>query len=120
MTSFEYLYTMQSTGQLDIEDLGNCAVVGYNSTMYTRYILIIKTINGKTKIVISGPHWTEIEEPCAAYSYDFQVFDFSASKIEKIIDKFLNSKFLIDQAQEVAFEEAIKYIPDVREYIIND
>lgn len=120
MSSFKYLYEMQATGELDVEDVGNCAIVGINSFQYQRHILLIKTVEGDTKVVISGPHWVELEIPCVDYSYTYQNFQFNQRKIETIIDRFLNGKFLIDQAQVVEFDEALKFIPDVREYIAND
>lgn len=120
MSSFKYLYEMQATGELDVEDIGNCAIVGTNSLQYQRYILIVKTVEGDTKVVISGPHWVELELPCVDYSYTYQNFQFNQRKIETIIDKFLNGKFFIDQARVVEFDEAVKLIPDVREYITND
>lgn len=120
MNSFKYSYEMQATGQLDVEDIGNCAIIGNSITNYTKYVLIVKTVDGQTKVVMSGPHWVELEQPCVDYSYAFQTFQFDSRKIEKLIDKFLNGKFFISQATCVDFEEAIKHIPDVREYIIND
>lgn len=120
MNSFKYLYEMQATGQLDIEDIGNCAIVGMNTKDYTKYILIIKTIDGETKVVTSGPHWVELEMPCMDYSYTYQSFQFSSYKIEKMIDKFLNGKFGIDQATCAEFDEALKHIPDIRRYIVDE
>ena len=117
MNSFEYSYEMQATGQLDIEDIGNCAIVGYNSRQYIKYILIVKTVEGETKIVVSGPHWVELEKPCMDYSYTYQSFQFNEGKISKTIERFLNGKFYIDQAEAVSFEDAINLIPDVRKYL---
>lgn len=120
MRSFSYLYETQATGQLDIEDIGNCAIVAYNSRQYLRYILIVTTVQGQTRIVFSGPHWTELEQPCYDYSYTFQSFQFSQAKIGRVIERFLNGKFYIDQAECVEKEEALEYIPDVRRYIQDD
>ena len=116
--TFEYLYEMKATGEIDVEDIGNCAIVAYNSRMYQRAVLIIKTVEGESRVVISGPHWVELEQPCTEYTFSFSSFQFSSSKIEKIIDRFLSgTKFYVDQAEVVEQEEALKYIPDVREYI---
>ena len=120
MTSFKYLYELQATSQLDIEDCGNCAIIAYNTIQYKKYILIVKTIEGQTRVVISGPHWAELEQPCLDYIYSYQSFQYSQSKIEKIIERFLNTTYCISQAECVEFEDAIKHIPDVREFIIND
>lgn len=116
--TFKYLYEMQATGELDVEDIGNCAIVAYNSRMYQRAILIIKTVEGQTRVVTSGPHWVELEQPCTEYTYSYSSFQFNTTRIERIIERFLTgTKFYIDQAEAVEQEEALKYIPDVREYI---
>lgn len=116
--TFKYLYEMQATGELDVEDIGNCAIIAYNSRQYQRAILIIKTVEGQTRVVTSGPHWVELEQPCLEYTYSYSSFQFSDSKIRRIIDTFLTgTRFYIDQAVTVEQEEALKYIPDVREYI---
>lgn len=116
--TFEYLYETKATGEIDVEDIGNCAIVAYNSRMYQRAVLIIKTVEGESRVVTSGPHWVELEQPCTEYTFSFSSFQFSSNKIEKIIDRFLSgTKFYVDQAEVVEQEEALKYIPDVREYI---
>lgn len=117
MRSFSYLYEMQATGQIDIEDVGNCAIIAYNSRTYQRAILIVRTVEGQTRVVMSGPHWVELEQACLDYSYTYQSFQFNGGKIENIIQRFLNGKFYVDQAEVVEVDTALGYIPDVREYI---
>lgn len=117
MKTFEYLYETTATGQVDIEDVGNCALAAYNSVQYKKSFILVKTVEGETRVVISGPHWVELEKPCDEYSFTFQSFQYNQFKIERLIEKFLNGRFFVDQVVVMKIDDALDEIPDVREYI---
>lgn len=112
MASYKYLYTMEATGQLDIEDRGNCCISAVDN-LYRESILVVKTDLGFTKIIQWGPMVVDSDLPCAKMSCTYQHFDYDEYKIDKIIDKFLNGTTLCSQAQEIPLEEGISKMKDL-------
>ena len=56
---FEYFYTQQAVGQLNIEDLGNCAIEAFNDEG-SHYYLVIKTQLGQSIVMEAGPFAIDI------------------------------------------------------------
>ena len=113
---FDYLYQMQATGQLDIEDVGNFAL-SLTNDMYMEYILIVMTKNGNTKVVQYGPRYIDREDPCSSINYTYNEFQFNMNKIKTIIDKALNGNTLCSQATLISFKEAIERIKEPAEFL---
>ena len=114
---FDYFYTMQATGSVNVEDIGNVTLHAFND-FYQQYFLIIQTEMGRTKIIQYGPIYVEIEEPPSQINYTFTEFEYSESKICKVIDKFLNNaKAMISQVNIIEQEEAIDKIKDLVNFL---
>ena len=115
---FDYLYMMQATGSLNIEDIGNVTLHAFND-FYKQYFLIIQTQLGRTKIVEYGPIFVnEVEEPPNQIIYTYNEFEYSESKICKAIDKFLNNaKAMITQVNIIEKDEAVDKIKDLVNFL---
>lgn len=114
---FDYLYMMQATGSLNIEDIGNVVLHAFND-FYQQHFLIIQTQLGRTKIVQYGPIYVEIEEPPCQINCTYTEFEYSESKICKAIDKFLNNaKAMITQVNIIEKDEAVDKIKDLVEFL---
>lgn len=114
---FDYFYMMQPTGSINIEDIGNITLHAFND-FYQQYFLIIQTEMGRTKIIQYGPIYVEIKEPPSQINYTYTEFEFSESKISKIIDKFLNNgKAMISQVNIIEQDEAIDKIKDLVKFL---
>ena len=114
---FDYLYQMQPTGALEVDDIGNCCVSATTAT-YTEYILIIKTEGGRTKIIQYGPRYIDVDTVLPSeVSYTYSEFDFNEGKIRRIIDTWLNSKTLAQQAVLITIEEAKERIKDLVNFL---
>lgn len=114
---FDYLYSMQATGSLEIEDVGNCAIIA-TTGLFQEYILIIKTEGGDTQILQYGPQWVEEDMPILSdVSCTYSRFQYNQRKIERYIDTWLNSKTIAQQAIAVTIEEAKEHLKDMRTFV---
>lgn len=119
MMQFDYLYQMQATGQLDVEDVGNCCISAIDD-LFKEWILIIKTDLGLTKIIQWGPMIVDCKAPCTKMFYSYEQFQFSDKKIASIIEKFLNGVTCASQAQLISLEEAKDRIKNLVEFLEDD
>ncbi len=113
---FEYLYQIQATGTLDIEDIGNVCL-SLTNDLYREYIIIIKTEYGWSKVIQYGPIQIDIDKPCPSVKYTYQEMEFNENKLSKIIEKALNGYTLCTQATIIEIDEALEKIKDLREYL---
>ena len=88
---FEYMISRVVGDTFDIDDIGNCAIEAYNDKG-EMYALSISTNLGWTEILQYGPI-SEIEEIPKSFSYTYKRIEYSESKIEKMIDRFLNDGY---------------------------
>lgn len=110
---FDYLYQMQATGFLEVDDIGNCCISA-TTMLYTEYIMIVKTEGGRTKIIQYGPRYIDNDATIPnEVSYTYSEFDFNEGKIRRIIDSWLNGKTLAQQAVLITIEEAQERIKDL-------
>ena len=115
--TFEYFFTTVVGKELDIDDIGNCCIRA-KSSLDKEYILIIVTEYGFTTVIEYGPTISDINTLPDKVSYTYQRFDYNEGKINGIIEKFLNnSKYLIEAAEVVEFEEAKKLIRSMVDYL---
>ena len=103
---------MEATGQLDIDDRGNCCISAIDN-LHRESILIVKTDLGCSKVLQWGPMLVDSDHPSPKMSCTFQYFDYDDYKIDKIIDKFLNGTTLCSQAEEIPLEEALNRVRDL-------
>lgn len=116
--TFEYLYTTTAMGTLEIEDTGNVTINAVNSNLYKEYFLIIRTEYGRTKVIEYGPAFIDMNAIPTTVSYTYNDFDYSESKIHRLIENFLiNPKYGIDQAQVVEFDDVKNRLKDLKEFL---
>ena len=96
--NFEFFYQEQPTADLEIEDIGNVAIIA-NNDAGMEYYLILKTDMGLTKSLEYGPSVPDVEDLPMSVTIKYNQFEFSENKIIKMINKFLNSNS-ITQARE--------------------
>lgn len=114
---FEYLTKVVVENELEIEEIGECAIIANNDLTET-WILIISTELGFTDVFESGPYIGDMEILPKYFSTTYKRIDYSEHKISKIIDKFLNEPSRgITQAREIDKEEAKSYFIDLVNYI---
>lgn len=116
---FKYLYEMQATGSVGVEDIGNFCMSCTND-LFQEYILVVKTELGVTQVFTFGPWLVDSQYPVYNCSLSLTKFDYSSSKIEKIVDKLLNSGIPISQATVITLEEAKDRIVDLRRFLDGD
>ena len=117
MRTYEYLYEVKATGFLEIENIGECALVANNDFLQEQ-VLIITTEMGKTKILQYGPVFVDNVQSPTEVTYSYYEIDFSDYKIDKRIEKFINdAKFRTTQVRVVDIEEALDRITDLREFL---
>ena len=117
MRTYEYLYEVKATGFLEIENIGECALIANNDFLQEQ-ALIITTEMGKTKILQYGPVFVDNVQSPSEVTYSYCEIDFSDYKIDKRIEKFINdAKFRTTQVKVVDIEEALDRITDLREFL---
>ena len=115
---FKYLYEVQATGFIDIENIGEICLSAINTIFHQEYILIIHTELGKSKILQYGPIFIDEDIPLSNVSAYYSEIDYSSSKLEKIIDKFINNpKYLVSQVTEIDLETAKSKIKNLGDFI---
>ena len=97
---FEYLQRIVVDGQIDIENIGQCFLRAFND-FGEEFYLLIKTDLGITEVLEYGPCTPDLELLPPSYHVSYDRFDYSQTKIERIIEKFLNNpKRAITQVEE--------------------
>lgn len=115
---FDYLYEVQATGSIEIENIGNVILNAVNTLFNEEYFLVIQTDYGKTRVAQYGPLFVDQQTLPSFINANFQEFDYSSHKIENIIEKFLNNpKYHISQVQEVDIETAKERLEELVNYI---
>lgn len=103
--TFEYLQRIVVDAQLEVEDIGQCVILGRND-LGEEYYLITRTEMGFTEQILFGPVCPEVSILPFNVSMYYNRFEFNQRKIESSIDKFLNdTKKAISQADVVTIEE---------------
>lgn len=116
--TFDYLYTVQATGQVDIEDIGNVCLSAINTAIFQEYILIIRTELGRSKIIQYGPRYIDHNLTPLSVTYTYNDIEFSMSKLERTIDNFLNNpKHMISQVEQITLDEAREKIKDLVSFL---
>lgn len=117
---FEYLKQVVVNADIDIEDIGNCAIKAFNDEGH-EYILIVETKLGSSRIFQYGPVIPDMEELPKSTNCSFKRIQFSQSKLIKTIKDFLNNPYAsITQVFEVTKEEALEDCVSFIEYMKKD
>lgn len=102
---YEYLATVQFTGTIDIDNIGNTCIEALND-FGRMWLLCIKTDEGQTEVVEYGPIQVDIEQLDENVYYSYNRFQFNSTKIDRIIESFLNNpKRAISQANEITIDD---------------
>ena len=115
--NFQYSYITQNQADLEIDDIGNCAIEALNDAAEA-YYLVIKTKYGTTSVVSYGPIIPDVDVFPKSVNCSFKRLDYDEFKVEKIIDEFLNKGFRnISQAREISPDEALSNCRSIIEYM---
>lgn len=110
MMTFDYLQRVVVDAQLNVEDIGQCVILGRNDIGEENY-LIIRTEMGFTEQITVGPVCPDVDLLPFNVSILYSRYEFNQGKIERAIDKFLNDpKKLISQAEVTTFDAIYPYI----------
>lgn len=102
---FEYLQRVIVDAELEVDNIGD-VVIQANNDLAEEFYLIIKTELGWVEVIESGPIVPDLNLLPLNYNIKYSRFEYNQSKIERIIDKFLNdSKRIITQAKIVELED---------------
>ena len=102
--TFEYLQRVVVDAELNVDDIGQCVILGRNDIGEESY-LIIRTEMGWTEQISIGPVCPDIEILPFNVAILYSRFEYNQGKIERAIDKFLNDpKKMISQADVVTFD----------------
>lgn len=114
---FKYMFVQEATGYVDIDDIGHFAISVTND-MYKEWIMIVNTVYGITEIVQYGPHSIDFDELEDKVNYSYQRFEYSESRISKIIDYYINdSSKHATQVSVISFKEAKERIKNIVEFL---
>lgn len=103
--TFDYLQRVVVDAQLEIENIGDCALRGRSDLGEEQY-LIIRTEQGETEVIDYGPVDPTIDLLPMGVTLHYNRFEYNQNKIYRIIDKFLNDpKRVITQADVVTINE---------------
>ena len=115
--TYEYLYTMQATGFLDIENIGEVCIKVCND-FYQQKIMIVHTVEGRTKILEYGPVYVKDSIQNNEIKSYFREIDYNDRKIDNAIDKFINDpKFCTTQAFVIDIEDGLNIIKNLAEFL---
>ena len=114
---FNYFYEKRVNADIEIEDIGNCAIQAYNDDGKS-FFLIIKTDLGLSSICTYGPLIEELDLLPKVVNCKFERITYKESKLKEIIDKFLNNPYNgITSAIEIDFNEALDKCIDILNYM---
>lgn len=102
--TFEYLQRIIVDSQLEVEDIGQCCILGRTDMGEENY-LMIRTELGWTEVIQCGPFIPHLGILPDYININYTRFEFNQNKIVKLIDKFLNDgRRGITQAEVVSVE----------------
>lgn len=108
--TFDYLERVVVEAQLNVDDIGQCVILGRNDIGEEHY-LIIRTEMGFTEQILVGPVCPDIDILPFNVSINYTRYEFNQGKIERTIDKFLNDpKKVITQAEVTSFDAIYPHI----------
>ena len=105
---FEYLQTVQTNAEIDIDDIGNCALTAYTDNGRCT-VLIIDTLLGSSRLFFYGPFNKDDPDTPLSYVQSYiKTIEYSPYKLVKEINSFINNaRVQITQVFSVTREEAL-------------
>jgi hypothetical protein len=102
---YEYLATVQFTGVIDIDNIGNVCLEALND-FGMMWLLCIKTVEGQTEVIEYGPILVDIDKLSESVYYTYDRFQFDSRKIDRRIEQFINNpKRIITQVNEIDIKD---------------
>ena len=118
--TFEYLQRVIVDAQIDVENIGECVILGRNDLGEESY-LIIRTDMGWTEQINIGPLTPDVDILPFNINLAYSRFEFNQTKLMRAIDRFLNDpKKMITQAEIVEFSSIQRSIQDAMFKIFPD
>lgn len=115
--NFEYFFTRMATGELEVEDLGNC-IIEAGDDLGQLYFLKIDTNLGWSRIFEYGPCTPDFQELPKSVICTFDREEFNEIKLSNRIKQFLNvPKRNITQARTIDDETLFDSVKDIIEYM---
>ena len=111
---FDYLEVTSATAQIDIDDIGNCALLNRSLLGEEKY-LVIKTDIGLTQVVQFGPIVPDCDELPQTVYYSYQKFDANETKVIKIIKRFISDAAQMEETTIEYIKSQIVDLLDVLE-----
>lgn len=116
--TFEYLQRVQVESEIDVPDIGHCAILARND-LGEEWYFATRCELGYVSIFEFGPRIPDFNLPPSSVVISFERFEYSDYKIEKRIDKFLNnSKRMITQAELINLEKVAEAAVNPIEYLL--
>lgn len=107
-TSIEYLKEVSYMDAVEIEDIGNIALVLYNDAGQEWYLLTTTSL-GWTKLYMFGPLLPDVDSlVLKSFSFTYSEIEYRESKIVSMLEKFIQDpKKEISQVIEITKEEVL-------------
>lgn len=115
---FPYYQTTVINAELEVEDVGNCAIKAYND-LGIEHILVIDTSLGWSRIFQMYPIRPDFDLLLAKTAMTYDKIPYDDRKLRRIISSFLNSNE-ITQAFVVYREEALNDCKDMLAFMRQD
>lgn len=118
-SQFEYNFQLAPKNNIDIVDIGNCAISATSESDGYEYIIVTQTIMGKTYIAQCGPLVIDKnDEFVNGFNTHLTITEYKEKRIEYLIDTFLNDKGKrITNATEITKEDAINKFQNLKTYL---
>ena len=108
---FSYYQTTVINAELEVEDVGNCAIKAYND-LGVEYILVIDTSMGWSRVFQMNNIRLDFDLLLPKTTQTYDKIPYDDRKLRKVISSFLNSND-ITQAFVVDREEALNDCKDM-------
>lgn len=114
---FEYFTTRVINADIEVENIGDCAIRACNDGGEC-YYLLIETQLGICRIFTYGPAMPDFDLLPKSVNCSFKRINFNEGKLAKIIKEFLNSPYSnITSAEEIEKEELLEECKDIISYM---
>lgn len=115
---FDFNQQRIAQDSIEVEDIGNVCIEGYNDTGYAFYLIII-TYLGVSKIITFGPVMPDLDELVDKFQLNHIELNYDNKKLWKQITMWLNDSKKLTSAKIIDQDTAISCIPDLRELVKN-
>lgn len=114
---FEYYATITINADLEVENVGNCAIQAFNDEGQ-EFALIIETNLGTCRLLSFGPVTPDFDLLPEKLDIHFERVPFNEKKLHITVTRFLNDPHKkITQAFEKSKDEILKDFPDLKAYL---